>query len=105
MRRKELESESRISQQLQKRRKLSVSDPYSIDWDIRRKGRHCRDEAMDRYWLKPEKIEMADGKLYNNNDRERLMMIGLLLENVGINKVVRLGDPQVWRDAIAALPK
>jgi len=30
-------------------------------------------------------------------------MLGLLLENVGVNAAVRLGDPQMWRDAVAEL--
>ena len=81
-----------------------MPNPYLIDWNIRRKGRHWRKEAMDRYQLTPEKIEMVDGQLFYN-DTKRLLLIGLLLENVGIDKVVRLGDPQVWRDAIVALPK
>jgi len=46
---------------------------------------------------------MIDGKLYWD-DEERLTMLGLLLENVGIDKAIRLGDPRLWREAIAALP-
>ena len=45
---------------------------------------------------------MTDGKLYWD-DEERLTMLGLLLENVGIDKAIRLGDPQLWREAIAEL--
>jgi len=36
-------------------------------------------------------------------DQERLLMLGLLLENVGVDAAVRLGDPAVWRAAIAEL--
>ena len=47
---------------------------------------------------------MVDGKLFNT-DEQRLLMLGMLLENLGADAAVRLGDPQVWRDAVAALPK
>ncbi len=74
-----------------------------IRWDIRREGRSWEgDEAWERYQLTPEKTEMTDGKLYWD-DEERLTMLGLLLENVGIDKAIRLGDPQLWREAIAEL--
>ncbi len=74
-----------------------------IRWDIRREGRSWEgDEAWARYDLKPEKTEMTDGKLYWD-DEERLMMLGLLLENVGIDKAIRLGDPRLWREAIAEM--
>ena len=35
-----------------------------------------------------------------DDHEERLQMLGLLLENVGVDAAVRLGDPQVWRDAV-----
>lgn len=38
-----------------------------------------------------------------NDDAERLTMLGLLLENVGIDQVVRLGPPELWRQAVAEL--
>lgn len=59
---------------------------------------------MRRWELTPEKIEMVKGKLFND-DEARQMMLGLLLENVGVDAAVRLGDPQVWRAAVAALPQ
>jgi hypothetical protein len=71
-----------------------MTGPYAVKWDIRRKGRHWRKEAMDRYNLTPEKIEMIDGQLFWS-DEDRLMMIGLLLENVRVDAVVRLGDQRV----------
>jgi len=79
-----------------------MPDPCSIDWDIRRRGRHWRKEAMKRWELTPEKIEMYDGQLFWC-DEARLMMLGLLLENVGVDAAVRLGDPRIWREAIAKL--
>ena len=78
-------------------------DPYDIDWDIRRYGRAWEGKEVWRRWaLTPEKIELIDAKVFYD-DQQRLKMIGVLLENVGIDKVVRLGDPRVWREAVAAL--
>lgn len=74
----------------------------AVEWDIRRAGRAWGKEAHDRFQLTPEKFEMYRGKLFWS-DQERLLMLGLLLENVGVDAVVRLGDPQIWRDAVAAL--
>src|SRR5947209_6006261 len=79
--------------------------PPQVDWDIRRQGRpwrgkHCR----ARYGLAPEKIELIEGKIFWT-ERDRIVMLGLLLENVGVDKVVRLGDPAVWREAIEQLGK
>lgn len=75
----------------------------SQDWDIRSEGRPWTEsEAMSRYALMPEKIEMIEGKLLWD-DHERLMRLGLLLENVGADAAVRLGDPAVWRAACARL--
>jgi hypothetical protein len=75
------------------------------NWDIRNKGRAWKgDEAWERYQLTPEKIELIDGKLlWSRKDREALL--GLLLENVGADRTVQLGDPDVWRAAVAKLPR
>ena len=71
-------------------------------WDIRREGRAWEHEALARYSLTPEKVEMVGGKLLWGED-ERLTLLALLLENVGVDKAVRLGDPATWRAAVAAL--
>ncbi len=74
-----------------------------IQWDIRREGRAWRgEEARERYNLTPEKFEMDEGKLFWS-DEERVALLGLLLENVGVDRAVRLGDPAVWRAAVADL--
>jgi hypothetical protein len=73
-----------------------------VKWQIRRKGRTWRKEALARWQLTPEKIEMAHGKLFYT-DEQRLIMLGMLLENVGVDAAVQLGDPKVWRAAVAAL--
>jgi hypothetical protein len=51
-----------------------------VKWDIRRDGRAWTgDEARRRWELTPEKFEMY------------------------LDQAVRLGDPEVWREAIAEL--
>jgi hypothetical protein len=74
-----------------------------IDWDIRNEGRAWRAEAMDRFYLTPEKFEMVDGKLLSS-DEDRETLLCLLLENVGADLAVQFGDPDVWRAAVAKLP-
>jgi hypothetical protein len=74
-----------------------------IHWDIRGRGRSWeKGEVMDRYSLTPEKFEMVDGKLFWS-DHARETLLGLLLENIGADRAVRLGDPEVWRAAVAKL--
>ena len=74
-----------------------------VNWDIRRNGRAWSDdEAEDRWQLTPEKFEMMDGRLFFD-DEQRLLLLGLLLENVGADAAVRLGDPKAWRAAVADL--
>jgi hypothetical protein len=76
---------------------------YAIEWDIRRHGRAWSgDEAEERWQLTPEKFEMHDGRLFFD-DEQRLLLLGLLLENCGADAAVRLGRPDVWRAAVAAL--
>ena len=37
------------------------------------------------------------------DDEQRINLLGLLLENMGADQAVRMGDPAVWRDAIQRL--
>jgi hypothetical protein len=77
----------------------------SFPWDIRRQGRAgTRDEWEARRDSTPEKIELIGGKLFWT-DEDRLAMLALLLETVGVDQVVRLGNPEIWREAIAALDR
>src|SRR5262249_52213681 len=81
-------------------------DPYrpvpvdNITWKIDRKGRPWREEARARYDLAPAKIELIEGKIFCS-ERDRLVLLGLLLETVGVDKAIRLGDPEVGRQALA----
>jgi hypothetical protein len=78
---------------------------HAIKWDIRRVGRAWGgDEAMARYEMTPEKLEMIGGKLFWTQE-DRLTMLALLLENVGIDEAIRLGDPAVWRAAVEELQR
>ncbi len=45
---------------------------------------------------------MDRGKLFWS-ERDRRVLLALLLENVGADAAVRLGDPHVWRAAVAGL--
>ena len=72
-------------------------------WDIRNEGRAWgKDEAWARVVLTPEKIEMVKGKLLST-EQDRETLLALLLENVGADRAVQLGNPEVWRAAVAKL--
>src|SRR5271157_4470214 len=61
-----------------------------IDWDIRREGRRWSHEESDqRCYQAPEKIEYVDGIFAS--DRQRLIVLGMLLENLGIDRAIRYG--------------
>jgi hypothetical protein len=75
-----------------------------IDWDIRRKGRLWSHEEFDqRIYQAPEKIEYVDGIFAS--DRERLIVLGMLLENLGIDRAVQFGKIEDWKAAIKDLEK
>jgi hypothetical protein len=72
-----------------------------MKFDIQRQGRKwTRSEIKQKYYeLCPEKIELIEGKMFWT-DEQRLNMLGLLLENIGMDAAVRLGDPALWKQAI-----
>jgi hypothetical protein len=73
------------------------------DWKIERQGRAWRgDEVTARMRQVPHRAELIHGKLFLN-DGDRLTLLAMLLENVGADAAVRLGDPDVWRAAVSAL--
>ena len=76
-------------------------DIYAFDWDIRNEGRAWKTEEIEYKYhtVYPEKIELIQGKLFWV-DQERLSMMGLLLENIGVDAVVKFGDIEVWKEAI-----
>jgi hypothetical protein len=75
-----------------------------VNWDIRRKGRLWSHEEFDeRISQAPEKIEYVNGIFAS--DRERLIVLGMLLENLGIDRVVQFGRLDDWKASIADLEK
>jgi hypothetical protein len=76
----------------------------SIEWDIRRERRRWSHEEFDqRIYQAPEKIEYVNGVFAS--DRERLNVLGMLLENLGIDRVIGFGKLEDWKSAIADLEK
>ena len=72
------------------------------NWDIRREGRRwTKEESAHRLYQAPEKIEFVAGIFAS--ERERLTVLAMLLENLGIDKVVRFGKLADWKAAIADL--
>lgn len=75
-----------------------------INWDIRREGRLWSHEEFDeRINQAPEKIEYVNGIFASN--RERLIVLGMLLENLGIDRVVQFGRLEDWKAALDDLVK
>ena len=72
-----------------------------MEFNIQRQGRKWnRTEVEQKYRaLCPEKIELIEGRMFWT-DEQRLHMLALLLENVGMDAAVRLGDPEIWKQAI-----
>jgi len=75
-----------------------------IDWDIRREGRRWSHEEFDqRIDQAPEKIEYVVGIFAS--ERERLNVLGMLLENLGIDRAIGFGKLKDWKAAIEDLEK
>ena len=74
----------------------------STEWNIQREGRVWSHEEFDRrIYQAPEKIEYTGGIF--TYEEERLTVLAKLLENLGIDKAVQLGNLQDWKAAIAEL--
>jgi hypothetical protein len=81
---------------------LNVEDFDPAEWNIGREGRVWRGEEFDkRIYQAPEKIEFKGGIFIY--EYERLTVLAMLLENLGIDKAVRLGNSKDWKDAVAEL--
>ena len=73
-------------------------------WNIRREGQRWTKEQIDRrIVMAPEKIEFVGGIFAN--DHQRYVVLGMLLENLGIDRVIRFGSLGDWKAAIADLEK
>jgi len=81
---------------------VNVEDFDPAEWNIGREGREWRGEEFDkRIYQAPEKIEFKGGIFIY--EYERLTVLAMLLENLGIDKAVRLGNPDDWKAAVAEL--
>lgn len=69
------------------------------DFDREWKG----EEFDKRIYQAPEKIEYIGGIFIN--ERQRLTVLAMLLENLGIDKAVQLGNPKDWKAALADLDR
>ncbi len=77
-----------------------------MKWKFEREGRSWEsEEAFEKYGLTPEKIEMIQGKIFWSEE-DRVNMLGLMLENVGIDKMLALFDDLgLLREAISEREK
>ena len=74
------------------------------EWDIRRTGRcWTGDEFERRVNQAPEKIEFVGGIF--DSERQRLTVLAMLLENLGIDKAIQFGALADWKTAIAEREK
>ncbi len=73
-------------------------------WDIRREGRKwTREESQHWLYHAPNKIEFVGGIFAG--ERERLLVLGMLLELLGIDKVLQFGKLDDWKAAVADLER
>lgn len=71
-------------------------------WNIGRAGRTwIGPEGLEKLNRLPGRLEMVHGKLCLDKV-ERLTLLAGLLENIGLDEVVKLGRLQDWQEAIAA---
>jgi hypothetical protein len=74
-----------------------------IKYKINRQGRAWTSrEILPRLRAFPAKAELIDGKLFWTEE-ERETALALLLELIGIDKAIRFGDLQMWKEAIEDL--
>lgn len=80
---------------------MGANRPFRFN--IRREGRAWTPEEVQAKYqpheTAPEKMELIEGKLFWS-DEQRITMLGWMLEHLGADAAVRLGDPQVWKVAV-----
>lgn len=80
---------------------MGAERPFGFD--IGHEGRSWTSEEIDAKWQPhetvPEKMELIDGKLFWS-DEQRITMLGWMLEHLGADTAVRLGEPAVWKEAV-----
>lgn len=77
-----------------------------IQWNIQREGRAWTGDEIEARFnrLMELKFEVIDGKLFWDEE-PRLAILGMLLENVGMDAALRLGDLERWKEAIATVER
>ena len=81
---------------------LNGEDFDPAEWKIKREGREWKGAEFDkRIYQAPEKIEYVGGIFAD--ERQRLTVLAMLLENLGIDKAVQLGNLEDWKAAINEL--
>ena len=81
---------------------MNVEGFDPTEWDIHREARVWSHEEFNRrIYQAPEKIEYTGG-IFTYED-ERLTVLAMLLENLGIDKAVQLGNLEDWKAAIEEL--
>lgn len=80
------------------------SEERPFGFDIRREGRQWTTEEIESKWRQahstiPERLELIEGKVFLS-DEQRITMLGWMLEQLGADVAVRMGDPVVWREAV-----
>ncbi len=76
-------------------------------WKIGMDGRQwSAEEVAERHGMLPEptRIEAVGGKLFWN-DEERVLVLRMLLENIGLLGAVRVVGVDAWREAIQMVEK
>ncbi len=79
-------------------------DRPAIVWDIHREGRAWTTDEFNvrANRLVELKFEISRGRLFWSEETRR-MVLAMLLENVGMDEAVRMGDPARWKEAIDGL--
>ncbi|HEV7484113.1 MAG TPA: hypothetical protein VGQ65_00420 [Thermoanaerobaculia bacterium] len=73
-----------------------------MQWDIRREPRRwSNDEIRSRLKLTPEHFEVFDGEMLFTEEH-RVNLLGVVLEQVGIDAALRLAPKELWREALDA---
>jgi len=81
---------------------LNIEDFDPTGWKIEREGREWKgEEFMKRIYQAREKIEYVGGIFVDEG--ERLTVLAMLLENLGIDKAVQLGNLEDWKAAVTEL--
>jgi hypothetical protein len=75
-----------------------------VEFEIHLEGRRWTPEEIESKWRQahetiPERLELIEGKVFLG-DEQRITMLGWMLEQLGADVAVQMGDPEVWREAV-----